>query len=208
MTKGELKGLIYLKINGGYPNTDNSVWLSDVDSLLPAAVNYVMTGQYYADRNAEEGDKSVQQNFLQSYTSQAVAFDTTRQRFYTILPAKIISLPKSRALVYVGNNIGKGFIPLMQGDEQMEEFYTCFKKNVTSYQLEGDRVYYWDLPVLTTTVTIKMLVNIGDVTDATDIKLPSGGELQVVQLMFDWFSGQREMPKDYVNNSKDINSAS
>lgn len=207
MTKGELKGLVYLRINGGFPNTDNSVWLDDIDSLLAPAVNYVVTGQYYNDRKNEDGDKSVQQNMLQVFTNVAVAQDTTRQRPYSTLPAKIITLPKSRALVWVGNNIGKGYIPLMQGDEALEEYYTCFKKGVTSYQLEGSRVYYWNLPVMVTGVTMKILVNIGDLADSDDIVLPSGGELQVVQILYEWFSGQREMPKDYINNTKDLNSA-
>lgn len=202
MTVEEIKGQVLLKLTGGEPSSDSSVWLSDIDSLLAPAVNYVQTKQYFVDRQSEEDKHLIQQFMLQVYTV-SITDDTTRGRKKFTLPKTPLSLPNGRALQFVGDIKGRGWIPLSQGAEDLQEYYGKFKKNVTSYRPEGLTVYLWNIGPLVTQALVKMLVNVKDLTDSEEVLLPSGGELEVITLIYEWISGQRQMPKDTIIDQKD-----
>lgn len=206
MTVEEIKGQILLKITGGEPSSDSSVWLSDIDTLIAPAVNYVQTKQYFIDRQSEEDRHLIQQFMLQVYTV-SITEDTTRKRKKFTLPKTPLSLPNGRALQFVGDVRGRGWIPLAQGAEDMQEYYEKFKKNVTSYRPEGLTVYLWNVGPLVTQALVKMLVSVKDLADTDEVMLPSGGELEVINLIYEWISGQREIPKDSIIDQKDKISA-
>jgi hypothetical protein len=67
MTKEELIGAAYVKIAGGYPTMDLSTWWEDVELLLPAAINYVISGDYFIGKRDEGEDKMIQPLFLNTY---------------------------------------------------------------------------------------------------------------------------------------------
>ena len=202
MTVEALRGQILLRLSGGEPSSDLSTWLSDIDSLLAPAVNYVQTKQYFIDAKSEEERHLIQQFMLQPYTV-SITEDTTRKRKKFTLPKTPLSLPNGRALQFVGDISGRGWIPLAQGAEDMQEHYEKFKKNVTSYRPEGLTVYLWNVGPLVTQALVKMLVNVTSLSDADEVLLPSGGELEVITLIYEWISGQRAMPKDLVIDQKD-----
>lgn len=202
MTVEEIKGQVLLKITGGEPSSDSSVWLSDIDTLIAPAVNYVQTKQYFIDRQSEEEKHLIQHFMLQVYTV-SITEDTTRKRKKFTLPKTPLSLPNGRALQFVGDVRGRGWIPLAQGAEDMQEYYGKFKKNVTSYRPEGLTVYLWNVGPLVTQALVKMLVSVKDLSDTDEVMLPSGGELEVINLIYEWISGQREIPKDSIIDQKD-----
>jgi hypothetical protein len=206
MTVGEIKGQVLLKITGGEPSSDNSVWLSDIEPLIAPAVNYVQTKQYFIDRQTED-DKHLIQHFMLQVFTVSITEDTVRKRKRFTLPKTPLSLPNGRALQFVGDVRGRGWIPLSQGAEDMQEYYGKYKKNVTSYRPEGLNVYLWNVGPMVTEALVKMLVNVNDLTDADEVLLPSGGELEVITLIYEWISGQREIPKDLIIDQKDKISA-
>lgn len=202
MTVGEIKGGVILKLTGGEPSSDNSVWLSDIHPLIAPAVNYVQTKQYFIDRESEESKHLIQHFMLQVYTV-AISLDETRQRKKFTLPKTPLSLPNGRALHFVGDVRGRRWIPLSQGAEDMQEYYEKFKKDVTSYRPEGLAVYLWNVGPLVTHALIKMLINVTEMTDEEQVLIPSGSEFEVITLIYEWISGQRPMPKDDVIDQKD-----
>ena len=202
MTVEEIKGSILLKITGGKPSSDSSVWLSDIDTLLAPAVNFVQTKQYFIDGNSESEKHLIQQFMLQTYTVD-ILDDVTRKRKYAVLPKTPLSLPNGRALQFVGDERGNPFIPLQQGGEAMQVYYEKFKKGVVSYRPEGLKIYFWCLPALLKKVLFKMLVDVKSLTDTEELLLPSGGEIEVINLIYEWLSGQRAMPKDVIIDQKD-----
>ncbi len=202
MTVEEIKGSILLKLTGGNPSSDSSVWLSDIDTLLAPAVNFVQTKQYFIDGNAESEKHLIQQFMLQTYTVN-IQEDTVRRRKYATLPKTPLSLPNGRALQFVGDVRGKGFVPLQQGGEDMQEYYEKFKKGITSYRPEGLKVYFWCLQPLQKQVLVKMLVDVKSLADNEELLLPSGGEIEVINLIYEWLSGQRATPKDVIIDQKD-----
>lgn len=204
MTVEEIRGAVLLKITGGEPSSDSSVWISDIDTLLAPAINYVQTKQYYVDK--QDGDTHlIQHLMLQTYGGNReipIQDDTVRKQKYFILPKRPLSLPNGRALHFVGDVRGRQWIPLTQGGEGLQDYYSKFKKNVTSYRPEGLKVYLWNTGI-TTHAMVKMIVNISELLDMDEIILPSGGELEVINLIYEWVSGQRAMPKDLIIDQKD-----
>lgn len=201
-----LRGAVLLKLSGGEPSSDTSVWISDIDTLLAPAVNYVQTGQYFIDKTDSDDKHFIQQFMLQTYGGNMeipILEDVVRKRKYITLPKTPLSLPNGRALQFVGDIRGRGWIPLNQGADDMQEYYSKFKKGVTSYRPEGLKVYLWNLPPLAKYAMVKMLVNVNSLTDTEELLLPSGGEIQVVTLIYEWISGQRAMPKDVIIDQKD-----
>lgn len=202
MTKGEIKGQVYLKISGGEPSADVSVWLDDLDILVAPAVNYVNLKQYFIDANNEEERHMIQPFMLQTFTV-SINNDSVRKRKYIELPATPLSLPNKRALHFVGDVRGKSWIPLQQNGGDMQEYYCKFKKGIVSYEAEGKRCYLYNETPFDTQALVKMLVNVHELSDEDQIMLPSGSELEVATLIYEWITGQREMPKDLKVDSKD-----
>lgn len=206
MTKEVLIGQILLKVSGGNISVDNSVWYSDIQALIAPAVNYVQTKQYFIDGNSEGKEHLIQQFMLQVYGGNneiAISTDAIRKRKYITLPKTPLSLPNGRALQFVGDVRGRGWIPLSQGADDMQEYYGKFKKDVTSYRPEGLKCYLWNVGPLVTHAMVKMLVNVNSLADTDEIILPSGGELEVINLIYEWISGTRLMPKDIIIDQKD-----
>lgn len=206
MTVEEIRGAVLLKITGGEPSSDSSVWIGDIDTLLAPAVNYVQTKQYFIDKREEDGDKIIQHLMLQTFGGNrelTIQTDPVRKRKYFTLPKRPLSLSNGRALQFVGDVRGKAWIPLAQGGEEMQEYYEKFKGCQTSYRPEGLKVYLWNLEPLVGYAMVKMIVNVQDLEDTDEIMLPSGGEIEVITLIYEWMSGQRAMPKDVIVDQKD-----
>lgn len=202
MTKGEIIGSVYLKISGGEPSSDISVWQSDLEVLLAPAVNFVTTKQYFVDKQ-DEGERLIQPFMLQTYDELTILEDPRRKQYYFLLPKTPLSLPNGRALNFVGTPRGKRFIPLAQGAEDLQEEYCKFKKDITSYRPEGLKCYLWNKPLLLNEAMVKMLINVNEMADDETVILPSGGEIEVITIMYEWATGQRGTPKDVVIDQKD-----
>ncbi len=200
MTVSELVGEVLLKLTGGVLTSDSSTRWGEAKTYLVMASNYVQVGNYWNETKAE-GERTINPTLLQAFNGIAVSKDTSRKQFYSDLPKRVLSLPKGRALE-MNTNCNKRIIPLGQGDDAMEEYYACFK-SVISYQLEGQRVWYYGMPPLVQSVRAKYLVHLADLDDDDEVLLPSDGEVKVMDLMYAWLSGEKEAPKDYKTDGKD-----
>src|SRR5690606_22460424 len=182
--------------------SDLSVWRSDIETLLAPAVNYVQTKQYFIDKR-DEGERLIQSFMLQTFDELPILEDARRKQHYIELPHNPISLPNGRALHFVGTPRGKRFIPLAQGAEDLQEENCKYKKDVTSYRPEGKKCYLWNKPPLLKDAMVKMIVDVDDLGDDDLVMLPSGSELEVITLIYEWLTGQRATPKDVVIDQKD-----
>ncbi len=207
MTKGEIVGAAYVQLTSGYPNTDSSTWWEDVDLLFSPAVNFVMTGDYFMAKRDEGEEKIIQPLFVQTFKGIAVTDDADRGKKTSTLPKPPLAFPKNRAVPYVGTVLGKQFIPIEQSGGAMQEYFAGFKTEECSYELEGLIIIYHNLPAGVTSVMIKELVSAKSILDTEEVLLPDGGELKVMELMVDFFTGKRQLPKDYYNTNKETPTA-
>lgn len=204
MTKAELVSQAYLRITNGYPNTDLSTWYDDVDLLLAPAVNFVLTKQYFIEK-ADEGSRIIQPLLLQTYTAD-VGYDDELGLYKIVLPKKPIALPNGRGITFIGTFKGQSYIPIGQNGGSMQKYYCKHKKGQGSYELVGMEALLHNHNVLNKKLKVRQLVDASELNDDDEIMLPSGSEFEVMDLMIDFFLGQRELPKDYLNTGKEGNS--
>lgn len=202
MTKAELTGAAFVKLTGGYPSMDSSTWWEDVDLLIAPAVNYVMTGDYFMSKRDENDEKVIQPLFVQTFTNVPVIYDTVQKRKKFTLPKKPLAFPKNRAVPFVGT-ICEQFVPIEQSGRSMQKYYAGLKQDQTSYALEGMDGWLYNLPPLVEFLIVKEIVNASDIGDDEEVPLPDGGELQVIDLMVQFFTGQKALPKDYYNTGNE-----
>lgn len=200
MTKGELVGRVILRVTGGLPSPDSPLRWGELETDLVMAVNYVMTGQYWAENKAEYGH-TINPLLYTVFENIAIQQDSTTQRYYFNLVKPIITLPKGRALE-VMTMAGKTCFPLTQGDDALEPYYGPLKRSM-SYLIEGQtKVWLYNKPALVKAVRTKQWVHIGDMADTDLIILPSDGDAKVVDLMVGWASGELDRPRDYTQDTK------
>lgn len=205
MTKEEIIGGAYLKLTGGYPNMDSTTWWEDVDLLLAPAVNFVMNGDYFLTKRDELEEKIIQPLFVQTYKNIDITFDNDLELKVFTLPKKPLALPKLRSITYIGDNKGNAFVPIEQGGNQMQKYYHKFKECQTSYDIQGMQVFLYYYPALLKKAMVRMVVSASDLADTDEVMLPDGGELRVMDLMVQFFIGERQLPKDYLNTGKEPN---
>lgn len=199
-TKAELIGQVLLRLSGGVLTSDQSVRWPEAETYLAMAVNYVQTGNYWQESKAE-GEPTVNPLLLQAFDNIPVNYSDDRSQMYSDLPKRVLTLPKGRAL-QMNTKCGKRIIPLGQGDDATEQYYKCFK-SVISYQIEGQRIWFFGMNRLVEEVRGKYIVHVNELNDDDEVLLPSDGDVKVTQLMWEWLSGEKEAPKDYKVDAKD-----
>lgn len=200
-SKAQLIGQILLKVEGGVVTPDSSVRWGECETYLAMAVNYVMTGQYWAESRSE-GGHNINPLLYTVTENVAIQTDGTTGRKYFTLPFTLITLPKARALE-VNTMCGKICFPLTQGDDALEQYYGKFKKSI-SYLPEGQtKVWLYNVPALVSAIRTKQWVHIGSLNDTDLVILPSDGDTKVVDMCVQFMTGERELPKDYIQDTKD-----
>lgn len=205
MTKGELIDLVHLKLSGGKLSQDLTWERGDVEAFLPAAMNYVIT-MY----NRQDRAESLQE--LQVYGSttggtNAEPFlttvqvtplrDETRDDWYVDLPKKARILPLNRGIEDV-------FAP--KGEWNFQRI----SSPAAIVGLDMPCGYYWyehpklrlkNLELPTGPLYVRYLVDTTDLDENDTIPMPAGLEVQVAQLMYDFFTGAKK--PDYQQNDID-----
>lgn len=200
-TKGELITQALLRVEGGIPSTDSSVRWGECETYLAYSVNYTMVGQYWAE-NRSEGGHNINPLLYTVFENIPIQQDSTTSRYYFNLVKPVITLPKTRALE-VNTMCGKKCYPLTQGDDALEQYYGGLKKSISYYPEGQVKVWLYNKPALVKAIRTKQWVHIADLADTDQVILPSDGDIKVIDMMVSFLTGERQMPKDYKEDSKD-----
>lgn len=203
MTKAEIIYEALIRVNGGVVTPNMSTRYGEAESYLAAAFNFVQFGTYWIEGKAE-GEHAINPLCLTPFNNVAILYSTERQRFYATLPAPVVSLPKGRALE-ISTQFGQRMIPLVQGDDAMQEYYSKYDKQL-KYQLEGAStvwLYGIENNPLLKFIRPKYIARIADLPDDAEILLAADGEKTVLDLLASWLSGEKAVPKQYTEDGKD-----
>jgi len=204
-TKASMIYEALLAVNGGVVTPNMSTRYGEAEEYFAYAVNYVQLGTYWVEGKAEM-EHAINPHILVPFDNLPIQYDTTRQRYYGVLPTPVVPLPKGRGLL-ITTEAGKTFIPLTQGDEALQEYYENYDKQL-KYQIEGTiMVWFWGLknsPLLQF-FRAKYPVQVADLPDNAPILLAADGYKTVTDLMIGFLTGERKMPKQYAETGKDIN---
>lgn len=202
-TKDEIVAEVLLRLNGGVSTPNSSVKRGDLETYLVAAVNYSQLGTYWVEGKAE-GEHAVNLMMMTPFDNVPILYSLVNQRYYSDLPAAVVTLPKGRSL-NITTECGKTLIPLPLGDEAMQEYYGKYDTQI-KYQLEGNqKVWYYGLSIypLIKVVRPRYIASVADLPGSAEILLSADGEKTVLDLMFAWASGEKAAPKNYTEDGKD-----
>lgn len=199
MSKDQLIYEVLLRVTGGVLTSDATTRYGEAEVYLAAAVNFVMTGNYYIESKAE-GGSTINPLMWVPTENIPVSYDATRRQRYSDFPKIILKLPKGRALE-INTMCGKRCIPLDQGDDAMAEYYDKFK-DIINYQIEKQRVWWWNINPLITAVRSKQLVEVNELEGTDEIMLPSDGYVKVMDMMYAWLMQEQANPKDFIEDAK------
>ena len=200
-TKAELISQALIKVEAGHPTTDSAIRWGECETYLAYSVNYLMVGQYWAE-NRSEGGHNINPLLYTIFENVAIQQDTPTGRYYFNLPKKLITLPKARALE-VNTMCGKKCYPLTQGDDALEQFYGPLKTTISYYPEGPTKVWLYNKPALVKAIRTKQWVHVGDMDDTDEVILPSDGDSKVVDMMVQFLLGERQLPQDYTQDTKD-----
>jgi hypothetical protein len=199
ITKAILAEKILRKIFGGDYVTSANVKKQDVYLELESARNFLI--QKFL--NSSSNDISSQ--FETTYPAVAVLKDSVRDRFYSVLPAQLISL------VIKGNSSNGIGIRQVSGSKDEYDVFIPMNSNDTGvfhgleassmggkigYWLEGEKLLYENMPYYweNKTVLIKMISSIYSLDENAFIPVPAGSELELEDLVYQRMMAMRGTP--------------
>jgi len=183
-----------------YANQENAKAKPYAEAYLTAAVNYVLTKQYYLDLK-EEGDKDMNGLFLAVHEQVDVQWNSTRKKHYIDLPAKVLALPKDRGLPYIGPTGNETIQYPIVGQSGVSMSGKYFEYSTSSFvQIEGSKAILHNHNDIVKQVMVKMIQDASALSDDDELPLPAGAEIEVINLVGDFLIGRRQLPQDNLNN--------
>jgi len=203
-TKEELTYQILTQVNGGRNTQDAKIRPEDIAKYLPSAINYAILKQYYI--NKREGERTVPGDFIATYEDVEVKYSASRDLRYIDLPARVVPLPR---------DLGINTVSPMQGDAQFSRTDTTqlrhlsfISKHVpaqTFWFIEGQKIYFKNIPQIVDKVLLRMIASVDNLGPDDMVPLPAGLEVEVIEICRQFFTGQRSLPADMLNDNNDNN---
>lgn len=200
MKKGVLKEIVFTSINGGRPNTDSSVLREDIEALIPAAINYVLTGDYWA-RIKNDDDREVPNSIVTELEYNVVKKDD-HNREYLEFNHSIVNIGGNGGVRYVQDSLGNAYVPVPLGVSRSTFWDKALSSN-REYQVHKGKIVLRNKPELSTYFLVGVILDSSMLEDEYELPIPAGSESEVVDLLTNFFLNQRMQPKDYVINGVD-----
>jgi hypothetical protein len=204
MTVAEYIELVYLRVTGGQPSTDNSVMLTDIRAMLPAAANYAMDKAYNINLR-DEGDRDVPSEFYGQYDD--VPIDRTGKIPFIELVKGVVPLKIGAGIRFVYDDCGGQYSPLSDSDMSTINYYGKQMDGMKWFRRIGMNLNLYGLNPLAGVLNYQAVTRIEELEDTDEMPIQAGYEKDVLDILIQHFSGQRSMPYDNIIDTKDVNSA-
>lgn len=215
MTKRQIADLVLANAGGGIPTEDLSVRMAEVIRLVAPAINYVTIADYRINRRMNQSDSTAMDRtadlsyFIGTYDLDVLK-DSSRRLYYSPVAQGVADVPSLAAIETilpkgaseVGFSMIRSHVELIGVEEAIlgTQVFAWIEK------VNGeDRIYYKNLSPLVKKngVVARMATNIQSVEIDEELPVPDHVIMDALQLLRDWFTGQRQMPEELVNNGKD-----
>ena len=202
MTKAELIESVLIRVTGGKLTQDSKVKREDISILLAPAINWSITGQYWLNKRATGGNE-YPSDFIASYPVD-VKEDTSRDLKYVDIPVGTLTLPDDQGLQTVSPMKGDDeFIPTKFQDRKHNSYYPNTFSSFTMWWREGQRVYFEKID--TDKVLLRLIQSVNNLKDDDELPIAAGAEIDVMNILNEWVTGQRALPADMKpNNNPDM----
>lgn len=200
MNKGILTEIVFTSVNAGRPSTDTSILREDIKALIPAAVNFAMTGDYW-DRLKSDGDRELPNSIVTELEFEGSCVDAYG-RDYIVLDKPLINLAGNGGIRYVLDGIGNSYAPIALGTSRSTFWDKALSSNL-EYQFKNKKIYFYNKPELTELFMVGILLDSSQLGDEDELPIPAGMEPQVIDTLTNFFTNQRMQPKEYIINGVD-----
>lgn len=196
---------VFTAINGGRPNTDLSVMREDIEAALPAAINYAITGDYWANVQRED-DRELPNSFVaEQYVSEVKCDNWGRE--YIDFDISFINVPGNSGIRYVQDVVGNVYTPRAMGVSRKSYWDKATSYN-TEHQYSNKKIMLFNRPELVQEFVVGYVADSGELGNDDELPIPAGSEPQVIDLLTNLFLNQRMQPKDYIVDGIDpVNTA-
>lgn len=212
MTKGEMVELVYLYVSGGQLNADINIKREDISAMLATAVNYTVLEETRIRRqeamamSSWEGNSTgVDGDFLGTFYLD-VLYDEERCLSYIKPGVRVVPLPFNRGIDTIAPINGECEFHKLKGQFE-DKGLEGILRNQTRYWFErigvDQIIFFKNIPSSIEKVILKAVVSADDLGEDDEIPIPSGTELKVLQILQQWFSGEKQIPEDLLNNNSD-----
>jgi len=200
MTVGQFIEQVFILLNGGSITQDTNVRREDIRNYIPAVANYYIVKQYYL--NKQDGESLMPSDFIATYEDVPVVYSPQRAKSYIILPQPLVTLPKDIGLQTIGAMQGSySFARLpVQAEGHLANYFPNVPDTVW-FMLEGNKVYFINLPKAVTAILVRTIVNINSLSDNDYLPIPSGDLADALDRTVKFFLPEVQLPADVVNDN-------
>lgn len=206
-TYGYISEQILTTYYKGVRNDDSQYSLRHIASMVAQEVAVMARKNAFENSNGGE-ITYINDSFISTYKSVAVALDAISKEKYCVLPAVPTALPNNQEIVSVSLNTktNKTFIPMRNKDRFAQAFLRPIK-GVIFYYIEAGRLYF-DNPenFQFSLVTIKMAGALpsGAILDA-QLNIPKNYESEIIDKVINRLLSMSRLGQDLTNEGASIN---
>lgn len=194
----DIIGAVLLKISGGRVSSDLSVTPHDVLTYIPDGVNALML-KYYSGERQIVSNKRANPLFLQIFTLQPTLVDG---KFVVELEERALSLPDAESIYGVTSKSGLSYERFYPEDGLLRTFFIQTNRDKRAFSVEGDSVVLYNH--IGGDVKVKQVVHIDEYDMEDEIFVPSGSEIELIDLVYTMITDQRMNPADGTIDGRDI----
>lgn len=203
ITKKRFIDLALIQISGGKPTSATSVQYADLEAYLPYICNKVNLDQYYLNIK-DEAYRDVPGAFLATMDNLTLTFDNVKASYYVTLPYQPIPLPRNGGIRFVGFPSGEAFVGGIENSKALYKYSRKHANGVTRTEYIGDRIYFYNLPLATQPIMVRVVANPEQLTDDAYLPIPGGMEAMAMDMLVQFGKGERFLPKNDIQNGTDM----
>lgn len=205
MKKETLIDQAHIRANGGVLTPDSVIMKVDVESYLPAVVNWFLTKGYYIQSKEEEA-RDIPTSFYTYFNDLPVIKDSTRKdRPYIDMPGVLIPLPSNRALRSVMDNCDNPYAPLNDAHLSNLDYWLNILSSEKFYRLEGRKIWLYNKPKPVEKMNVIMIVTTEELAMDAELPIPAGMESDAITMLYELSTGIRKIDADLKNDGRDLN---
>jgi hypothetical protein len=203
MTKGQLIELFQISRAGGnmVPDLMGKLHPQVLEKYFELAYN-MFCQQYYNELKANRNYSKLNQ-LTKSYMVN-VNYNTDREKYYSLLPASLASIPDKDAIRQVSALVDESYaFTYMEPDAfaAFDGLEVTKLDIVPSFTREGKEIIYYYHNTSITQVLMKLVVSFSDFTDDDDIQLPPGKDVFIFDTVMKLMEPLMRTPEDVSNDN-------
>ena len=203
-TKTQLAEQIIRILNSGDTTHDNSIDPRELLLAIEQERDRLVRLRLF--ESLSQGEGGIPGDVVSTFDSITIKKDTVKNLLYSLLPGRIMSLPKDMGILHVSYTKDQynAFVRMPNGSLSLYNgLVASMIGGRGGYWLEGDRIYYNSSvdDCCGNTVIVKIVMNSGDVDPDDIFPIPPDMESEVIRNVMQLYDPMKTVPNDEQNDN-------